>query len=107
MLAVGLGDVETFDVGRVASHAVAEEGGVVVEVPVVEGETELTVEALEGGAALGHHRYRGNRRGLDADAEAGQRVGVFALGHAIVDAGEEGECNIGRHRCSRMEEVAP
>jgi hypothetical protein len=41
VLAVGLGDVEELDVGGVALHVRLKEVGVVVEVPVVEGEAHL------------------------------------------------------------------
>ena len=47
VLAVRLRHVEALHVRGVARHAVAEHGRVVVEVPVVEAEAHLGVEALD------------------------------------------------------------
>lgn len=60
VLAVGLRDVEELDVGGVALHVVAEEGGVVVEVPLVEREAHLLLFVLRGGGG----GFGGGRQGV-------------------------------------------
>jgi hypothetical protein len=55
--AVRLGDVEALDAGRVAADPAGEQLGVVVEVPVVEGEPELAVDALERRPAFREQRH--------------------------------------------------
>lgn len=44
VLRVALGNIEQLDIGGVAVHLVSEHRGVVVEIPLIEGETELAVE---------------------------------------------------------------
>ena len=89
VLAVGLGDVETFDIGGVAPDAVDKEVGVVVEVPVVEGEPHLTVEPLECRPALVQHRHLDRLLRLDPRIEARERLRVGTLGHPVVNHGQK------------------
>ena len=105
VLAVRLGDVEALDVGRVAADPFAKESGVVVEVPVVERQTHLRVDPLEGGATLLEDRDLGHGAGLDPDRKTGQRLGVGALGHAVVDRCEKTLTLVIGHRRCRQEEA--
>ncbi len=85
VLAVRLGDVEALHVGGVATDPVQEEVGIVVEIPVVEGEPHLSVDPLEGRPALLHDRDLVYRFRLRSRLEALQRLRVRGLRHPVVD----------------------
>ena len=89
VFAVGLGNVEAFYVGGVALDMVQEEGGIIVQVPVVEREAHFAVDAFQGGASfLNEGDFECGFRG-DTGFKGGEGFRVRALGHAVVDKGEE------------------
>ncbi len=107
VLAVRLRDVEALYVRRVAADPVDEQVGVVVEVPIVEGESQLLVDALQGSAPLTQERNleAGLRR--HARLEAPQRLGVRTLRHPVVHQCQEGDLLPLAKRPGRAQQVAP
>ena len=91
VLAVRLGDVEQLHVGRVAPHPLREEPGVVVQVPVVEGQSHLPIDPLQRPATLLEHRDGVGRLWRDTGGEGRERLGVRLLRHAVVDLSQEGQ----------------
>ena len=89
VLAVGLGDVEALHVGGIAAHPASEQVGVVVQVPVVEGETGLPVQPLQGGSTLLENRDPEAGFGADGAVERREGRDVGALGHPVVDQFQE------------------
>jgi len=89
VLTVGLSDVEALDVGGVAPHLFGKKVRVVIEVPIVEGQPHLPVEALERRAPLLEDGHLSHRFGLDAGRETGEWLQVPVLRHAIVHLGQE------------------
>ncbi len=106
VLAVRLGDVEALHVGRIAADLVDEQVGVVVEVPVVEGQPHLLVDPLEGRPPLLEQRDNERRLGLDPRLEARQRLRVGAFGHAVVHQRQERRLLLVAQRIPRVKQVA-
>ncbi len=89
VLAVGLGDVEALDVGRIAADLLHEQVGVVVQVPLVERQAHLAVSPLQGRPTL--LQDRDLRHGLRRESrlEALQRLRIGSLGHPVVHQPQE------------------
>jgi hypothetical protein len=90
VLAVGLRDVEALDARGVTADAIAKEVRVVVEIPVVKGEPQLTVDPLQRRAPLGEHRDREHGSRRRTSCKALERARVRALGHAVVHERQKG-----------------
>mmetsp|Transcript_11546 Transcript_11546/g.24752 ORF Transcript_11546/g.24752 Transcript_11546/m.24752 type:complete len:466 (-) Transcript_11546:534-1931(-) len=84
VLAVGLGNVKQLHIGGVALHIIAEQVGVVVQVPLIKGQTHLRIDLLQSPAPLLHHGDGEDRCGLGVAAEAGRRLVVNLLCHAVM-----------------------
>ena len=104
MLAVGLRDVEQLDVRRVATDVLAKQACVVVEVPVVERESHTPVHPLDGEASLLHDRDRPHGLRPDSVLECVERRRIGALGHAVVNLGEESRNLLLSQRPVRLEQ---
>ena len=107
VLAVGLRDVEALHVGRVAADLLREQPVVVVEIPFVERQPHLAVDPFERCAPFRQERNLTHRSRLDPGLEAGQRLRVGILGHAVVELAEEDEDAVLRQRRIGSEGVAP
>mmetsp|Transcript_4465 Transcript_4465/g.7984 ORF Transcript_4465/g.7984 Transcript_4465/m.7984 type:complete len:357 (+) Transcript_4465:2861-3931(+) len=92
VLTVGLGNIEELDVGGVAFHLIAEQLGIVIEIPLVEGQTHLLVDLLERRTATCHDRDREDGLGFARCLEGVDGLGVDLFSHAVMDErGEGGE----------------
>ena len=84
MLAVGLGDVEAFDIGGVPLDVITEKCRVVIEVPIVKGEAHLRIDALKRSATF--LKYRDFKHGLrrDSGRKTGEWFWVGTFGHTVM-----------------------
>ena len=90
VLGVGLGEHHEFDVVGVALQAV-EGVDQVVDLVFGQGQAQLGVGLLEGGAATAEHVNRGERLGLGVAEQAGSlfQLADDDLGHAVVQAASD------------------